>query len=130
MITFKLLLRSAPGVIAISLLLTMVVVVICSGLTANAASDTVTCSVLAPMANWKCRTGAAPEATTISWEGSGLEPAVRVSGQCPFEIRGACFNEHLGPLDRPMIGIVHHPANRSHNRAPNQYSEENAKSTN
>ena len=67
MIAVKLLLKSAPGVIAISLRLTIVVGVICSGFTVRAPSDTVTCSLRAPIMSWKCSTGALPDAITVSW---------------------------------------------------------------
>ena len=48
---FKLLLKLAPGVVAISLRLIMVVGVICSAFTANAASATLTDSFTAPSAS-------------------------------------------------------------------------------
>ncbi len=62
---FKLLLRSAPGVIWISRRLTMVVGVTMSALAANAASDTLTTSREVPITSWKCRTGALPDTTYV-----------------------------------------------------------------
>ena len=76
MIAVRLLLKSAPGVIAISLRLTIVVGVICSGFTVRAPSETVTCSLRAPIMSWKCSTGALPDAITISWT-EGAKPSLR-----------------------------------------------------
>lgn len=62
----KLLVRSAPGVCAISCRLIMVAGVTGSGFTAAAFSETLTTDCTAPMLNWKCNTGALPDATVTS----------------------------------------------------------------
>ena len=72
----RLLLKSAPGVRAISSRLTMVVGVICPAFTASASSSTVTCWLCTPSRIWIWSMGALPDAITTSWA-AGANPSFR-----------------------------------------------------